>query len=42
VAKALKKKFPKVKIIGVRAAEKFHKIEGIGSGKDFQKSWIKV
>ena len=32
VAKALKRKFPKVKIIGVEAAEKNHKIEGISDG----------
>jgi len=32
VAKALKKKFPKVKIIGVQAAELPHQIEGISDG----------
>lgn len=32
VARALKKKFPKVKIIGVEAAEFPHKIEGISDG----------
>lgn len=32
VALALKKKFPKVKIIGVEAAESPHKIEGISDG----------
>jgi len=32
VAKALKKKFPRVKIIGVEAAESPHKIEGISDG----------
>jgi len=32
VAKALKRKFPKVKIIGVEAAESPHKIEGISDG----------
>lgn len=32
VARALKKKFPKVKIIGIEAAESPHKIEGISDG----------
>ena len=32
VAKALREKFPKVKIIGVEAAESFHQIEGISDG----------